>query len=1207
MNISDVIDQLEQGKGYRDDVSKLTAAKIRKFVYSDTPYADCPANSSIPTHYIFDFFDEYLDELDDTPEHIARYLHALITSVNEMNWLHRVDLALLRQLMPTFQGLLKFDFRRMNRMLNDWGMTQLLDTFTHEDLKIFLSDERLKSEGHYNHSSHLYCRHILFPELKQAVSDKDAVRFESLLLTYLEALARDHVRDANIPDYHGTIRQFGLKYRTALPSDAIQSLIALLKGQGDRDRDVAILRAALPHQPILAHGRTANVLLEADPDFSDLFDYLCHSNDDLIQQSTAANALKSLIFQLDPYLWIQRHFLTDCYHRDGWLYPDSVIEGLRAGIAQAPELQEPLIAYVLRYNFEHYPETFAHKPADLWRENPHVRMIQALIREFGAPCLWTCFEPRSAFDAELGYAVIASLTEDGSLDEQKTERDRQLLRDACNDGLTKNDNDSESLIAYVLTGENEANISRLSLQKNAEFPRLSTLSDPHLQRFTRLMLNGKNNALFSPYLRAAQRLYTGTPLRLISDVVLEQPAYSAIAIKGYAEYTEAFIAANEDRRYGYYDWEEVKYLRHHAQIELCYLQQHGMPVIQHMARLPAKYKAILLPFFRHRIQSDAEAVRLLGLLNEKHKGAIAATKACILSLSEEYRQVVKDTVISDIATYSAQQEINAIDVLCELGIDSETASQCLMLAKVPSSRTLLITQGQLDIRTLYTTADGTFDLDAYLADSYHRPKKSPVDFSQLMLPARLDGRPSDDAAMQLCLIYQGLDGYQNSQEAAAITSVLSPESLSQFAHSILSRFGSDIPPQNKWLLSIPAIHGDTSVMKALATLIEKIAGSAKHQLAGHLIKMMGLSGQTQAYIEIDRICRNAKKQSIKDAGQEAFAIGAQQAGITKEELGDQLVDDLGFDGDHIPLDYCGQTLSLILNGDLKFVIRKPDGKLSKTLPKPKPNDDAEQAEQTKQHFNALKKLLKEMISLQTKRMEDAFVAWRMWSFERWQVLFLGNPVMHKIASQLIWGVYENGQLIRTFLPNPTPVDMADEPVAISAEAHVGLVHPIELTAEQLADWQNYVDDWNLEPLFGQLSRDVVQLKPATSNQYSAPCFSRKTPATVINRLRKCGWSVGSVRDGGSFDEIYKELDGLNVGIEITFDGDIWHSGYGYESDEDTVTAQTVEFYRTGHLNRGSYVYDDLQDHKYADIRLTVDDIPERVVRELLLEAKKAFL
>ncbi|QUJ67730.1 hypothetical protein KDD30_00680 [Photobacterium sp. GJ3] len=112
---------------------------------------------------------------------------------------------------------------------------------------------------------------------------------------------------------------------------------------------------------------------------------------------------------------------------------------------------------------------------------------------------------------------------------------------------------------------------------------------------------------------------------------------------------------------------------------------------------------------------------------------------------------------------------------------------------------------------------------------------------------------------------------------------------------------------------------------------------------------------------------------------------------------------------------------------------------------------------------------------------------------------------------------------------------------------------------------------------------------------------------MINRLRKNGWSVGSVRDAGSFDEIYKEVDGLDVGIEITFDESIWHGGYGYESHESTVTAKTVEFYRTGPLHRGSYVYDDLQDAAYAGLRLTADDLPERVARELLLEAKKAFL
>ncbi|KDM90322.1 DUF4132 domain-containing protein [Photobacterium galatheae] len=1211
MNISQVIDALRESGYYQRLVPEQSVINIRNFVYGDMDYADFPPNPTMPGFFMSQFFRESLEELEDTPEHIARYLHALALSVENKSWVTDVNIGQLKQWMPTFHDYIMSPSQLMKRLYDDEydaedGIERLRENFSKAEIRAFLENDSLKTNGHYNDKHHLYCRYVWFPELEEAVADKDPARFETLLITYLQALAHDYANATYIPSLRRRERDGDNKqYRTSLPPEAIQALTALLQGQGNWDQDPELIRSHLNHEPIYKNDRTAYTLLEADEDFSALFSWLCDSEDEIVVHSTAATNLKQLVFLLDPNVWVEQHFMHECYHYCSWSDEDEVMEELTAAIEAAPDKKDQLIAFTLRYTFEHYDCAYGRTPAGTPENNPHNQLIRALFAQYGTRYIWEMYAPRSIIEQRLGYYTLASLAEDGSLSELKDDYDRQWLT-GLSARFTKNDKDAQLLFNYLITGENESQISKLAINPECRFGTVCYLEDSRLQRLTRVMLNGKNTKLFPRYLIGALRLFSSVPLRLISDVVLEKPAYHDIAFKAYAEFAEAFAERNEIGDDGY-RWQGIEFTHHIAAEELDYLMQHGMACVSQLSKQSTKYKVILLPMLKGRITVTDEALLLVDLLKEKQKGVIAATKACLNALPETLRQTVREKILAELASFNAQQEVNAIEVLCEPDIDSDMARALLERVQSTASRTLLVEKGNLDFTQLYVRADGQFDLDAYLAESYTAPKKAPLDLSLLPLPERIDGQPANDAVMQLCLIYQNHEGYRNSQEAHAIAGAFTPASLSQFAHSLLSGYGPKVTAKNKWIMTIPAIHGDASVMKALATLTEKFANGSKHQLAGHLMKLMGLSGQTQAYMEIDRICRNTKKQSVKDAANEAFVIGAKQAGITKDELGDQLVDDLGFVGDQIPLEYCGQTLALILNEELKFVIRKPDGKLTKTLPKPKQDDDAEQAEQAKQHFNALKKLLKDMVGLQVKRMEDAFVAWRMWSFERWRELFLVNPVMNKIASQLVWGVYENNQLVSTFLPNPEPVDMEDEPFAFPANGHIGLVHPTELSSEQLAAWQGYFDDWNLEPLFGQLSRDVVELQPAKGNQYHVPCFSRKSPSTVVNRLRKNGWAVGSVRDAGSFDEMYKELDGLDVGIEITFDESIWHGGYGYESHELTVTAKTVEFYRPGRLHRGSYVYDDLQEEEYAHLRLTADDLPERVARELLLEAKKAFL
>ncbi len=293
---------------------------------------------------------------------------------------------------------------------------------------------------------------------------------------------------------------------------------------------------------------------------------------------------------------------------------------------------------------------------------------------------------------------------------------------------------------------------------------------------------------------------------------------------------------------------------------------------------------------------------------------------------------------------------------------------------------------------------------------------------------------------------------------------------------------------------------------------------------------------------------------------------------------------------------------------LKFDILNPDDKIAKSLPKPKADDDAQAAADVAKEFTAQKKLLKDMVALQTHRLEDAFVVCRLWYGDKWSKLFIENPVMNQLASKLVWGIYQDDVLQQTFIVNPTPMDMEDEAVAIGDDAVIGLVHPSELNEEVITQWQDYFADWEITPLFEQLERQPFAITELEQKlQYMVGNVPRKSPSTVINRLRKKGWSIGSVRDGGSFDELYKEIDSLGIGIEITFDDCPYHGGYGYECDEGDLTIKKIEFYRTGVIPRGSYCYAELDDNEYQHLKLDINQLPVRLTQELIREAVGGFL
>ena len=120
---------------------------------------------------------------------------------------------------------------------------------------------------------------------------------------------------------------------------------------------------------------------------------------------------------------------------------------------------------------------------------------------------------------------------------------------------------------------------------------------------------------------------------------------------------------------------------------------------------------------------------------------------------------------------------------------------------------------------------------------------------------------------------------------------------------------------------------------------------------------------------------------------------------------------------------------------------------------------------------------------------------------------------------------------------------------------IGLVHPLELSEEELLSWQTQLADYEVIQPFHQMNRPVYVALEEEREQFACARFDGSTlnGLSLSGKLLGMGWYRGRVMDGGFFDTYYHN-DG-DTGAELTFSG----SSAGYENEE--ITVYSIYFYK----------------------------------------------
>ena len=306
-----------------------------------------------------------------------------------------------------------------------------------------------------------------------------------------------------------------------------------------------------------------------------------------------------------------------------------------------------------------------------------------------------------------------------------------------------------------------------------------------------------------------------------------------------------------------------------------------------------------------------------------------------------------------------------------------------------------------------------------------------------------------------------------------------------------------------------------------------------------LVRVLHANSSPEALQVLLDVARRHRMLSVQRAAAALAQEAADERGWSADELADRTIPTAGFDDDGLlRLSYGDRELTGRLAPDFKIVLSDATGKVRKSLPAPRVDEDPEVVKETRRRLTAARKEAKAVLSLQTGRLHEAMCGSRTWRGADWRALLVAHPLVGRLVTRLIWtAVPAGGGEAVTFRPTEdgTFVGADDADVPLADDAMVGLAHGTLLSAAQAEAWRAHLADYEVEPLFDQLSATAPRIgegqKVLTDLQgHVTDTFTFRGAAT------RRGYQRGKMLDGGNFEDYVKELPSANLTAVLGFTG-----------------------------------------------------------------------
>ncbi|MCM1399389.1 MAG: DUF4132 domain-containing protein [Clostridium sp.] len=575
-------------------------------------------------------------------------------------------------------------------------------------------------------------------------------------------------------------------------------------------------------------------------------------------------------------------------------------------------------------------------------------------------------------------------------------------------------------------------------------------------------------------------------------------------------------------------------------------------------------------------KGDLYKKQILGFFGDSSK----LVKEEMLQLLSKHEEWMPD-VVEKLASGKAAERELAASVLGYSKTDY-SAELNAALGKEKSSKVAGVIRDALSKKGHVSTEE-SIDADSYVKELHKGGKKRSLawayetPFIEVHMRDASGASDSeavaDEAYMQAILLaYSAMPVPGVNKDVLKLTEGLNQSELAQYVTELFDKWillGAEA--KKKWVLYAAGIHGGAQIVDIMKHQIDEWAKNSRGAIAAEAVKALALNSSPTALLLVDGIARKYKYKQVRASASKALEFAAEQLGLSTEELADRIVPDLGFNEQHERIfDYGERKFKVYITPALEIEIYDENDKKLKNMPAPGKRDDEVIAAESYAEFKQMKKQMKQTVANQKLRLEAALSTERKWQTDKWRALFVANPIMHQFAISLIWGVYGgDGTLLATFryMEDGSFNTEDEEEYQLPEHGMIGLIHPIEISAESKAKWEEQLSDYEITQSVEQLARPLFAMTEEEKNEQALDRFGGMVLSgiSLSSKLQSLGWYKGQAEDAGYYYYFYREDVEAGIKAVLHFSGAYVADGYMASEDEE-VTVYDLEFFRRDDKN-----------------------------------------
>ncbi len=364
----------------------------------------------------------------------------------------------------------------------------------------------------------------------------------------------------------------------------------------------------------------------------------------------------------------------------------------------------------------------------------------------------------------------------------------------------------------------------------------------------------------------------------------------------------------------------------------------------------------------------------------------------------------------------------------------------------------------------------------------------------------------------------------------------------EFAKTLLEHWlANNATISHIWLIPVLGQLGSNELIEPLFHAVNNWRKGTDQNKGVRCLTVLGLLDNNHALSCVyDVYSKKGYGYSLYAEANTILSCAAKSRNIARADLYDQLLPDFGLSAEGLLLDAGVRSYRLNIGQDLNLKITNLDsGRITKTLPKAKKDEDPKKRAVIEEQYKYLKRNIKKVAKQQAQRMEEAAVVGRSWPYSQWQILFLQHPLLVIMGQSLIWQRLDKEKQFKgTFriTEDLSLIDNEDELVTIDASESITLWHPVHDTEASLAAWQEHLADYELNPIVDQLNLPRHQLLADEGELTTLTRFkgSKLTTSRAKQLLNKWGYESSGCNDS-SYSDLWDKfftLTGWSVTIEF---------------------------------------------------------------------------